>query len=520
VSSRTAESSGDATRPSTSTDKTDADATTVARDQGAQETTLRASDSAPATASATDATTRRAAQTEDVTTRRAAQTEDATTQTRITPLPAGIRAASFRPGYRLRDRYVLDQMIGEGAMGQVWRAKDLLGEEALDRNPFVAVKVLNSDVETHPDSFVALHREASRAQKLAHPNIITVYVFDRDDRSGRAFIAMELLQGQPLDHVIRAAPGGLPRKRALPILRGLAEGLAYAHRRGLVHSDFKPANVFLTTEGVPKILDFGIARVVQTLESDATTSAAMDDDSGFRGYTPSYAAPEVMSGKGEPSTAEDVFALGLVAYELLTGKHPYNRLSSVEAQEAGLTPPFLRGLPRREARALQRAVAFDSRARQRDATAFLRELQGVPAIQKALAAAVAVLILAAGGLWYRNYVDSLPAQPLEQLPVQTQQDFRDKVQLGNESLAYLERTHDITASQDAAEYFADAYRLHPKDPLAVQGLKSAADRAIDWYSRQPDKAQVRAELEKFRDRSEYYKNYAPMVRAIRDAGGN
>jgi serine/threonine protein kinase len=495
-------SSDDSTRASTSTDKTEGDETTLARDQGEQETALRETDSASAATTPVSA--------------RAAPTEKATTQTRILSPSASTRAAGFRSGYRLRDRYLLDQMIGEGAMGQVWRAKDLLGEEALDRNPFVAVKVLNSDVETHPDSFVALHREATRAQKLAHPNIITVYVFDRDDRSRRAFIAMELLKGEPLDHVIRAAPGGLPRKRALPIIRGLAEGLAYAHRRGLVHSDFKPANVFLTTEGVPKILDFGIARAVQTLESDAAGSAAMDD-SGFRGYTPSYAAPEVMIGESDPSTAEDVFALGLVAYELLTGKHPFNRVSSLDAQEAGLTPPALRGLPRREARAIQRAVAFDSRARQRDASAFLRELQGIPVIQKALAAAVAVLILAAGGLWYRNYLDSLPAEPLEQLPVAVQQEFREKVRLGNESLAYLERTKDVTASQDAAEYFAEAYRKHPKDPLAVVGLKAAADRAIDWYRQQPDKAQVYAELKKFQARSEYYQNYGPLVQAIRDA---
>jgi serine/threonine protein kinase len=355
-------------------------------------------------------------------------------------------------------------------------------------------------------------------QKLAHPNIITVYVFDRDDRSGQAFIAMELLHGKPLDHVIRAAPDGMSRKHALPVIRGMAEGLAYAHRNGLIHSDFKPANVFLTGEGVPKILDFGIAHAVQALESEAEGSAAMDD-SGFRGYTPAYAAPEVMIGGAEPSTAEDVFALGLVAYELLTGRHPFNRMSGLEAQEAGLKPPPLRGLARREARAIQRAVAFDGRARQRDAAAFLRELQGVPLIQKVLVANVALLVLVAGGLWYRSYVDSLPTEPLERLPVPIQQAFREKIREGNESLAYLERTHDITASADAAEYFADAYKLHRKDPQAVVGLKAAADRAIAWYSRQSDKAQVREELKKFSARSEYYQSYGPLVRAIREAGG-
>src|SRR5690606_38404088 len=96
-------------------------------------------------------------------------------------------------------RYVLEDPIGQGAMGQVWRARDQLAEEARARNPYVAVKVLNSDFEGHAEAFVAMHREASRAHALAHPNIVTVYIFDRDERSGRAFIAMELLEGQPLD---------------------------------------------------------------------------------------------------------------------------------------------------------------------------------------------------------------------------------------------------------------------------------------------------------------------------------
>ncbi len=119
---------------------------------------------------------------------------------------------------------------------------------------------------------------------------MTVYVFDRDDQSGRAFIAMELLEGKPLDRVIREAGAqGMPREQALPIIRGMSEGLAYAHRKGIVHSDFKPANVFLTREGVPKILDFGIARAVRAVDSGSADAAGDEDDTGFQGYTPAYA---------------------------------------------------------------------------------------------------------------------------------------------------------------------------------------------------------------------------------------
>jgi serine/threonine protein kinase len=284
-----------------------------------------------------------------------------------------------------------------------------------------------------------------------------------------------------------------------------------------VHSDFKPANVFLTREGVPKILDFGIARAVQSLEGAARTAAL--DASGFQGYTPVYAAPEVLAGSIEPSTADDVFALALVAYELLTGRHPFDRRTALEAETEGLVPLPLRGLPRREAQALARALSFRRGDRPADAGAFLRQLQGVPLIQKVLVGAVAVLILAAGGLWYRSYLDSLPAQPLEQLPPDVQAAFRARVQQGNESLDYMARTRDITASADAAQYFAEAYKLHEKDPLAVKGLNAAADRAIEWYSRMPDKAVARQELKKFQARSDYYQNYAPLVRAISAAGG-
>jgi serine/threonine protein kinase len=430
----------------------------------------------------------------------------------------------FGPGYRLRDRYELVEMIGQGAMGQVWRAKDLLGEEARDRNPYVAVKVLNSDFQGRPDAFIALHREATRAQKLAHPNIVTVYVFDRDEESGRAFVAMELLEGLPLDQVIRrSGVGGMPREEAMPIIRGMAEGLAYAHRKGIVHSDFKPANIFLTSDRTPKILDFGIARAVQVASAVAgmpVPDSLRDehDDSGFQGYTASYAAPEALTG-APPSTSEDVFALGIVAYELLSGSHPFKRMSALEAQAANVVRPALRGLKRRESNAIERALSYDPAKRFTDAAAFLRQLQGIPVIQQALIAAVGVLVIAAGILWYRSYLDSLPDKPLGLLPQQVQREFLDKVRQGNESLDYLRRTHDITASADAAQYFADAYRLHEKDPLAVSGLAAAADYAIDWYRKLPDQQEARTELERFRAKSDYYRRYRPLQKAIHAAGG-
>jgi serine/threonine protein kinase len=425
----------------------------------------------------------------------------------------------FGEGYGVRGRYVLESLIGQGAMGQVWRAKDLLGEEARDRDPHVAVKVLNTDFAARPDAFVALHREAARAQKLAHPNVVSVQVFDRDEATGHAFIVMELLDGQPLDELIRkAGPGGVTRERALPIIRGMAEGLAYAHRQGIVHSDFKPANVFITRDGTPKILDFGIARAVQV----AGAASEDPDESGFQGLTPSYAAPEALEGSA-PSTAEDVFSLGVVAFELVTGRHPFKRLSAVEARDTLVERPPLRGLNRRESRAIDKALAFERTQRFTNAGAFLHALRGVPLTQKTLVAAVAVLVLAAARLWYRHYVDSLPAEPLEALPLEVQQQFRGLLHEGDGSLA--EMKDNIAASRDAAEYFARAYKLHPKDPNAVRGLEKATERAVEWYGKYTDRQEALQQLQTFRYAVEkdcdcdYYQPNSRMRRAIRAAGG-
>ncbi len=146
-------------------------------------------------------------------------------------------------------------------MGAVFAAEDMRKVEANDPEPMVAVKVLAPDFARHPVAFVALQRESRRAQALAHPNVATVYDFDRD--GDLVFMTMELLTGTPLDQVIRETEGkGLPRAKALAILIDIARGLAYAHRKGLVHADLKPGNIFLAEGNIPKVLDFGIARAV------------------------------------------------------------------------------------------------------------------------------------------------------------------------------------------------------------------------------------------------------------------
>src|SRR6185437_263159 len=207
------------------------------------------------------------------------------------------------------------------------------------------------------------------------------------------------------------------------------------------------------------------------------------------------------------------------AFELLTGGHPFRRMSSLEAQQAGIERPSLNGLKRREARAIESALSFDQAQRPQDAGAFLRRLQGIPAVQKGLLAVVGTLAVTAGALGYHGYLQSLPAVPLTSLPLAVQQQFHDKIREGNASLAYLRSSGDITASADAAEYFAEAYRLHPRDPEAVSGLEAAARYAVGWYSKLPDRGEALRQLKLFRAKSAFYASYGPLQRAIRDSGG-
>jgi serine/threonine protein kinase len=412
-------------------------------------------------------------------------------------------------GKLIAGRYQIETLIGSGGMGMVYSAIDRRKVEARNPNPRVAIKLLNADFRTHADAFVTLEREASKAQALAHPNIVTVFNFDRDGDT--AFVAMELLHGKSLDLVIREARStGIGRDAALPIIRGIAEGLAYAHRKGVVHSDLKPANVFLLDDGTPKILDFGIARAVP----GARAGEPQDEfDAGrLGGYTELYATQEMIAGS-DPAPADDLYALGAIAYELLSGRHPYGRKSVIAAKAAGLKPTVLTTLRRHERQLMLRSVAFERAERPRDAGEFLRLLNGAAPWRKALIVAVVALALVSGYLWYRNYRQSGPAVALEQLPPAVQQEIRDDLAEGEKAWQFYHSQGIGNALSDALDYFAAAYRLHPRDRDAVRGLRRTADEILKRV--QSDPQQLHDTAAQLAQASDYLRTYPPVVDALK-----
>ena len=284
------------------------------------------------------------------------------------PPPAPRAASPAVPGMVIRERFILEEEIGSGGMGVVFRARDLRREEAEDRFNRVAIKVMNQSLQAHPDAFVTLQRETRRAQQLAHPNIATVYDFDRD--GDVAFMCMELLEGQPLNKLMQNADA-IPVEAAFAIIRGMCDGLAYAHGRNIVHADLKPGNVFVTNHNVVKLLDFGLARTVRS--ADASSSMDTKFDAGrWQAMTPAYASVEMFERK-DPDPRDDIYALACVSYELLAGHHPFARMAANVARDQSMVPKPIRGLTRRQNKALRAALAFD-RAERIDSVESFRDM--------------------------------------------------------------------------------------------------------------------------------------------------
>ncbi len=275
----------------------------------------------------------------------------------------------WAPGAIIAGRYRLVSLLGRGGMGEVYRADDLTLDQA------VALKFLPAGVAADADRLAQFHAELRIARQVSHKNVCRLY--DLGEHEGRRFLTMEYVDGEDLATLLRRI-GHLPEDKAVDIARQLCAGVAAAHERGVLHRDLKPANVMIDGDGNVRITDFGLA-------------VAAGDVRASRAGTPQYKAPELLSG-GEPSIKTDIYALGLILFEMFTGKRAFdaktfNELLSMHQTRTVATPSsMVRDLDPAIERVILRCLEPEPALRPGSALAVAAALPGGDPLAAALAA--------------------------------------------------------------------------------------------------------------------------------------
>ncbi len=347
----------------------------------------------------------------------------------------------------LKERFILEDVLGSGGMGVVYKAKDLLKVEAQDRDPYVAIKVLSEEFKSHPEAFIALQRESRKSQRMAHPNIVNVFDFDKD--GDIVFMTMEYMEGKPLDQLIRQYKStGLPTDDIWNIVKGLCAALSHAHAQDVIHSDFKPGNVFVTNKGLAKVFDFGIARAVAKAEHflDNPADKTVFDAGNLGALTPPYASLEMLEGQA-PDVRDDIYALGCVIYEMFTGRHPFDKVPANEAERQNLRPKRIEGLSRRQWRAVEKALAFRREDRVDSIETLLHELttryKPAYALYTGLALLATLIVIA-----YTQF-------SREETTGISEEDIRNKVEYEVQLDFYMKSLDRLVASPDFSEIWEE-----------------------------------------------------------------
>jgi serine/threonine protein kinase len=331
---------------------------------------------------------------------------------------AAIRAPAI--GDVLRGRYRIQGILGHGGMGTVFEAIDEYRQDLLTAGQRLAIKVLHTAVTERQELLSELQREFQNLQLLSHPNVVRVHEFDRD--GALAFFTMELLSGSLLSRVLSARNGAaLPRPYALAIIRDVGAAISHAHSRGVVHGDVNPQNIFITSDGELRVLDFGASHTVHRDIWNPDTELQPHAPVA----TPGYASCQVLAGQ-RPDARDDIFAFACVSYVLLSGQHPFPKLTAVQAREQRLRLARPSGLSGGQWRALKEGLRWERDRRPADVQQWLTRfgLSGAaphipplamlvnapPPKKHGLALAATILcaaLLGAGGYWILTDDESL-----------------------------------------------------------------------------------------------------------------
>jgi hypothetical protein len=277
-------------------------------------------------------------------------------EVRLCPADGSKMTASPNVPRVLDEKYRLEQLLGRGGMGAVYRARDM----RLDR--LVAVKVVRAELLGDPEARRRFRREAQIVARLQHPGIVAIFDYGSLPDGG-AYLVMELVRGEDLRRVL-VREGSVEPERATRILSSVCSAIEAAHRQGVLHRDLKPENILLPGDDCEaKVLDFGVAKIIDRDRRDATMadSGTVLTVEGAVVGTPAYMAPEQLRGQ-TPDARTDVFSLGVIAYEMLTGNLPFGRGTLADvilAQSRGVTQGSVDGLPPPLARAVRMALEPD-----------------------------------------------------------------------------------------------------------------------------------------------------------------
>jgi serine/threonine-protein kinase len=400
----------------------------------------------------------------------------------------------FLPGTTLAGRYRIVSLLGRGGMGEVYRADDLKLEQP------VALKFLPETLSTDGAALARFHREVRIARQISHRNVCRVY--DIGEADGQHFISMEYVKGEELASLLRRI-GRLPADKGLEVARQLCAGLAAAHEGGVLHRDLKPANVMIDERGNVRVTDFGLAGLAEELRET-------NDIAG----TPAYMAPEQLAG-GEVTTRSDIYALGLVLYEIFTGRrvydaHTFDELLKLHASDKPPTSlsSFIKDIDPLVERVIARCLEREPTRRPASALQVAAALPGGDPIAAALAAgetpspemvaaaptegalkpAVAIALLASFiGLlalccWLTQYTVVYRQTPLDEPPEALRARARDAIK----QLGYAEQPLDaadgVVLKDDYLRYIA----THDQSPTRWRRLRTEGPGAYRfWYRQTP-----------------------------------